>query len=456
MMTRVMALLYIGPAGRRRRLRLQSFVFAEGPLAMHSESTPIHATDADKLNLFGPRFKANAYDTYARLRAELPVYRRVNRRGDGATCFVTRYDDVAALLRDSQRLVKDVRNTMTSAERATRPEPPPLVGLLTRHMLNLDGEDHDRLRGLVNKAFTARMVEQMAPRIETLAHDLLDAIQRRGAADLIESFALPLPIVVIAELLGIPAQDRRRFRTWSNALVAPNADSARTSKKAARTHRLMTDLVAYLRDIFAARRAAPRDDLITSLLAAEEAGDVLHEDELFAMILLLIVVGHETTVNLIGNGVLALLQHPDELDRLRQDRTLLPTAVEEILRYDCPVERAPMRFAAEDVQVGDTLIRRGDAVSLVLGSANRDERHFAQADRFRIDRDPNRHLAFGLGSHYCLGAPLARLEGRIALDVLLDRLPDLALAVAPDELRWRTNPIMRGVQRLPIRWTPAR
>ena len=342
---------------------------------------------------------------------------------------------------------------MTVAERAALPEPPALLRLLSHHMLNLDGDDHDRLRGLVNKAFTARMVEQMHSRVETVAHELLHAIHHRGQADLIEAFALPLPIIVIAELLGIPAKDRHRFRAWSNALVAPTADISRTSKKAAKTRQLMADLVAYLRDIFAARRAHPADDLITSLLAAEEAGDVLSEDELFAMILLLIVVGHETTVNLIGNGVLALLQHPDQLARLRDDRGLLPTAVEEILRYDCPVERAPMRFAAADVLVGDTLIRRGDAVSLVLGSANRDERQFVDAGCFDISRDPNRHLAFGLGLHYCLGAPLARLEGRIALAALLDRLSNLALAVAPDALRWRTNPIMRGVQRLPIRWS---
>jgi cytochrome P450 len=422
---------------------------------MPTATTLTHAGDAARFDLFGPRFKANAYAVYARMRAEMPVYRRANRRGRGATCFVTRYDDVAALLLDSKRLVKDVRNTLTPPERAALPEPPSLVQLLSHHMLNLDGDDHDRLRGLVNKAFTARMVEQMAGRIETIAHDLLDAIHRRGEADLIDAFALPLPITVIAELLGIPAQDRRRFRAWSNALVAPNADDARTSKKAVKARHLMQDLVGYLREVFAARRARPRDDLISSLLAAEEAGDVLAEDELFAMILLLIVVGHETTVNLVGNGVLALLRHPDQYHRLLADRSLLPGAVEEILRYDCPVERAPMRFAAEDVRVGDTLIRRGDAVSLVLGSANRDERRFPRADRFDIRRDPNRHLAFGLGPHYCLGAPLARLEGRIALNALLDRLPNLALAVAPDALRWRANPIMRGVQRLPVCWAAS-
>jgi cytochrome P450 PksS len=420
---------------------------------MH-DSTDYQA-DAAKLELFGQRFRANAYAVYARLRAEQPVLRRSNQRGSSATCFVTRYDDVAALLRDSRRFVKDIRNTMTPGERAALPEPPPYLRLLSHHMLNLDGDDHNRLRGLVNKAFTTRIVEQLQGRIETIAHDLIDTVQRRGHADLIETFALPLPIIVIAELLGIPAKDRGRFRTWSHALVSPTTDITRPSKKAAATRRLMEDLVAYLRTVFAARRARPGDDLISLLLAAEEAGDVLSEEELYAMILLLIVVGHETTVNLIVNGVLALLQHPDQLLRLHGDRSLLPGAVEEMLRYDCPVERAPMRFAAEDVTVAGTRIRRGDAVSLVLGSANRDERQFAQADCFIIDRDPNRHLAFGLGLHYCLGAPLARLEGRIALAALLDRLPGLALDIAPEALRWRTNPIMRGLQRLPVRWTPG-
>ncbi|RIK44466.1 MAG: cytochrome P450 [Chloroflexi bacterium] len=404
-------------------------------------------------DLFGPRFKAQAYTVYAQMRQEMPVYRRANAGGAGATCFITTYDEAVAVLRDARRFVKDVRNTMTPAERAALPDQPPLLRLLSNHMLNLDPPDHTRLRGLVNKAFTARMVDQLQGRVEAVAHELLDRIQPQGQADLIDAFALPLPIIVIADLLGIPTRDRNRFRTWSNALVAPSADEARNAKKLAKSRQLMQDFIDYLRAVFAARRSRPCDDLVTSLLHAEEAGDVLSEEELFSMILLLVVVGHETTVNLIGNGTLALLQHPAAAAQLRGDPALLPLAIEEMLRYDSPVERAPMRFAAEDVQLREVLIRRGDAVSVVLGSANRDETAFPAAETFDIRRDPNRHLSFGLGIHYCLGAPLARLEGRVALAALLDRLPNLELAVAPESLRWRTHPIMRGVQRLPVRWS---
>jgi cytochrome P450 PksS len=406
-------------------------------------------------DLFGPRFKARAYTVYAQMRREMPVYRRANANGVGATCFVTTYEEAVAVLRDARRFVKDVRNAMSPAQRAALPDQPPLLRLLSNHMLNLDAPDHTRLRGLVNKAFTARMVDQLQGRIETVAHELLDRIQPQGQADLIDAFALPLPIIVIADLLGIPTRDRNRFRTWSNALVAPSADAARNAKKLAKSRQLMQDFIAYLREVFAARRKQPRDDLITSLLQAEEAGDVLSEQELFSMILLLVVVGHETTVNLIGNGTLALLQHPNAAAQIHAAPALLPSAIEEMLRYDSPVERAPMRFAAEDTQLADVLIRRGDTVSVVLGSANRDEMVFPAADSFDIHRDPNRHLSFGLGVHYCLGAPLARLEGRIAVAALLDRLANLELAVAPDSLRWRTHPIMRGVQRLPVRWPVA-
>lgn len=405
-----------------------------------------------KLELFGPRFRANAYAVYARMRAEMPVYRRVPTTGAGATVFVTRYDDCAAVLRDHKRFVKDVRNTLTPAERAAYREPPPLFRLLSHHMLNTDAPDHTRLRALVNKAFTTRMVERLQPQMTTIAHQFIDKMQRHPQADLIEEYAFPLPIIVIAELLGVPARDRNRFRAWSHALVVPTPDSARNEKKLAKARGQMEDFIAYLRAIFAARRAQPRDDLISSLLAAEEAGDVLSENELFAMILLLIVVGHETSINLIGNGALTLLHHPESWEQLRAERHHLPLAVEEMLRYDCPVERAPMRYAAEPVELAGVTIERGDAVSVVLGSANRDETQFPRADVFDMTRDPNRHLAFGLGSHYCLGAALARLEGRVAFDVLLDRLPKLTLACSPADLRWRTNPIMRGLQKLPVRW----
>lgn len=369
------------------------------------------------------------------------------------TWFITRYDDVAAILRDHVRFVKDFRHTLTPEVLAALPEEPPLLQLVSRHMLNMDPPDHTRLRALVNKAFTVPMIEQLAPRVQTIADALLAPVLNRGSMDLIEEFAFPLPLIVIAELLGVPPEDRNRFRAWSRALVAPSPDVARTVQKFAKAQQTMAEFVEYLRSICAARRRTPQNDLLTALLQVEDGGDTLSEDELFSMILLLVVVGHETSVNLIGNGMLALLQHPAALVRLRDDPAGIDRALDELLRYDCPVERAPMRFAAVDVEMHSRTIRRGDAVSLVLGAANRDPRVFAAPAEFDIDRTNNRHLAFGLGIHYCLGAALGRLEGRVAINTLLRGCPDLRLAVAPDALRWHANPIMRGVHRLPVAWS---
>jgi cytochrome P450 len=406
-----------------------------------------------KLDLFGPHFKTNPHPTYAQLRATQPVYRRDAANGK-SIWFVTRYDDVAALLRDHARFVKDVRNTLTPVERSAAPITPDLVNQLSNHMLNLDPPDHTRLRTLVNKAFTAGVVSQLSGRIGSIADTLLDKVQRQGHMDLIDDFAFPLPITVIAELLGIPARDRARFRSWSDAFITPSVNLGRGAKKYLKMRRRMEDFTGYLRQIFVERRAQPRADLISLLLGAEEAGDRLSEEELFSMMSLLIVAGHETAVNLIGNGVLALLLHPEQQALLQAQPALIESAVEEILRYEGPVERATMRFAAEDVPMADQLIRRGDAVSLVLAAADRDPAHFAAPDTFDITRHPNRHLGFGLGIHYCLGAPLARLEAKIALTTLLARLPTLRLAASAETLRWRTIPILRGLHHLPVRWEP--
>ena len=406
-----------------------------------------------KFDLFGPRFKANPYPTYAQMQKVAPVYRRLNADRTTAICFVTQYDDVATVLRDPERFVKDVRNTLLPEQRTHLHPEPELIRRLSNHMLNLDPPDHTRLRGLVNKAFTTHMVEQMQGRIQTIANGLLDKVAARDHMDLIEDYAFPLPIIVIAELLGIPPRDRNRFRSWSNALVSPSANSARNTRKLAKSRQLMEDFIAYLRRIFDQRRNDPRNDLITSLLQAEDAGDALNEEELFSMLLLLIVVGHETTVNLIGNGMLALLQHTHQMHALQANPGLLTSAVEEMIRYDGPVERAPMRFAAVDTEIHVGEIHRGDALSVVLAAANRDPAQFEKPDLFDITRTNNRHLGFGLGIHYCLGASLARLEGRIAIGTLLNRFPNLRLAKPVSTLRWRTNPIMRGVQHLPVVWT---
>jgi cytochrome P450 len=319
-------------------------------------------------------------------------------------------------------------------------------------MLNLDPPDHTRLRALVNKAFTGQVVTQLEARIQTIADGLLDRVHAKGSMDLIEDFAFPLPMIVIAELLGIPPRDRLRFRNWSTAFVTPSANLQRSAKKLAKAGQVMADFTRYMRQVFAERRQEPRNDLISRLLQAEENGDTLREEELFSMMILLIVAGHETTVNLIGNGMLALLQHPEQRALLQAHPTLLPAAIEEMIRYDGPVERATMRFATEDVPLGDQTIRRGDAVSLVLASADRDPAHFPNPDTFDITRENNRHLGFGLGIHYCLGSALARSEGQIAINTLLQRYPTLRLAAPPDQLKWRTIPILRGLHHLPVQW----
>jgi cytochrome P450 len=301
---------------------------------------------------------------------------------------------------------------------------------------------------LINKAFTSRMVNQMQDRVRQIAAELLAKVQDQGRMELIDDYAFPLPIIVIAEMLGVSTADRDRFRVWSDAFIGePESDEEMRG-----TTELMIEFTDYLRNIFTERRARPQDDLITALIEVEEAGDKLSEPELFSMVILLIVAGHETTVNLIGNGALALLQYPDQMAALKADPSLMPAAIEELLRYNGPVERSTPRWATEDVAIGGQTIRQGEMVMVVLGSANRDAAQFEQPADLDIQRRDNKHLAFGLGIHYCVGAPLARMEGRIALETLLDRLPNLRLAAPVDQLQWRTVPLIRGLKRLPVVW----
>jgi cytochrome P450 len=270
--------------------------------------------------------------------------------------------------------------------------------------------------------------------------------------DVIADYALPLAVEVIGELLGVGERDQHRLAGWSHVLVAPSANSARNEAKTAKLRRVMEDFVGYLQTLCEQRRRNPRPDLISSLLGAEEAGDRLSPEELYSMVLLIVVVGHETSVHQIGNAVYHLLLRPALWQQLRAEPARIPQAVEELIRYAGPVERATMRFAAEDIELHGHTIRRGDAVSLVLASAHRDEGAFACPHELQLERADNRHLGFGLGVHYCLGAPLARLEGRVALGALLQRLPAARLAVAPEQLKWHTNPILHGLRRLPVTW----
>lgn len=388
-------------------------------------------------------FKADPYPYYARLRAEAPVHRvRLPARQSG--WLVTRYDDVAALLKD-ERFVKDKAAALTAEQAAKQPWVPRVFRPLTRNMLDLDPPDHTRLRNLVHRAFTPRLVDRMRDRIQDLADDLLHAAEGRGGMDLIGDYALPIPTTIIAEMLGVPEGDRHRFHRWTRSIVA--ADPAGWGMLWAVPSALA--FLRYIRRLVAARRLAPRDDLLGSLVQAEEAGDQLSEDELVAMIFLLLIAGHETTVNLIGNGMLALLRNPDQLERLRAEPALIDSAVEELLRYDGPLATATERYAREDVALAGTVVPRGSLVYAVLASANRDERQFPSPDALDLARQPNRHLAFGLGPHYCLGAPLARMEGRTAIAALMRRLPALRLAVAPGALRWRRGLVLRGMEALP-------
>ena len=387
-------------------------------------------------------FKPRAHLFYSRLRREAPVF--AARLPGGQTAWlVTRYDDVAALLTDV-RFVKDRNNARTAAERRPGPWLPPIFRPLTRNMLDLDPPDHGRLRALVQKAFTPRLVEALGARVESIAESLL--AERRTGIDLIRDYALPIPTTVIAEMLGVPAADRSRFHRWSEGIVATTA----SPWSMLRATPSVIAFLRYIRRLVAKRRSNPRNDLVSALVAAEEAGDRLDEDELVAMIFLLLVAGHETTVNLIGNGALALLDNPAELERLRRAPSLAPSAVEELLRFDGPLETATERYAREDAEIAGVTIPRGSLVYAVLASANRDERRFPEPDRLDLARDPNRHLAFGLGIHYCLGAPLARLEGRIAFDVLLRRCPGLTLAVDRAALRWKRGAVLRGLRELPV------
>ena len=395
-------------------------------------------------DLASSRFKADPYPFYARLRAEAPVW-RTTLRDKRMAWIVTRYEDVAWVLKDD-RIAKDPLNAQDPEQLARQPWVPGFLKPLERNMLDVDEPDHRRLRTLVSKAFTPRLIERLRHRIERICQELLDDIERPGKAEFVRDYALPLPATVIAELLGIPASDHRKFHRWSNRIV-----SISSGRDVWRALPAALSFLRYLRKMVERRRTQPEDDLMSALVQAEEAGDKLGEDELLAMAFLLLVAGHETTVNLIASGTLALIEHPGQLDRLERDPSLIKPAVEELLRYTSPVEIATERYARQDLEVAGKVVPRGELVLAVLGSANRDERYFENPDTLDLTRDPNKHLAFGRGGvHHCLGAPLARMEGQIALTALLQRFPGLRLAVSPESLRWHRGLFLRGLESLPL------
>lgn len=402
--------------------------------------------------LFTWEFAGDPYPAYAWLREHAPVRWTVLPSGVGAW-LVTRYGDAREALADGRLSKNPVHHAGEAGARGKTGIPGERSADLMTHLLNIDPPDHTRLRRLVSKAFTPRRVAEFGPRVRELTDRFVDGFAEKGEAELIHDFAFPLPIYAICDLLGVPAEDQDDFRDWAGMMIrhggGPRGGVARAVKR----------MRAYLVELIHRKRGDLGDDLISGLIRASDHGEHLTENEAAAMAFILLFAGFETTVNLIGNGVHTLLRHPEQRAALqsslaRGEGALLETAVEELLRYDGPVELATWRYATSPLTIGGQRVAAGDPVLVVLAAADRDPDRFAEPATLDLARRDNPHLGYGHGIHYCLGAPLARLETRTALATLLTRLPDLRLAVEPDELRWRGGLIMRGLRTLPVAFTP--
>ncbi|MEN1936281.1 cytochrome P450 [Paenibacillus sp. 102] len=395
------------------------------------------------IQLASQEFKEDAYDIYKESRKSQPIL-FVNQSELGTEWLITRYEDALAFLKDS-RLKKNPENVFEKVEVN------PFLSVdngdyLTTHMLNSDPPDHNRLRSLVQKAFTPKMISQLDERIQHIADTLLDHAEQKRSLNLVNDYAFPLPINVISEMLGIPKEDQEKFRVWSHAVI----DSPETPEEIRETEMKLAEFITYLQYLVDIKRKNPKEDLVSALIQAESEGSKLSARELYSMIMLLIVAGHETTVNLITNTVLALLENPSQLQLLKEQPELIDSAIEEGLRYYSPVEVTTARWAAEPFMIHDQEIQKGDMVTISLASANRDENVFVNPEVFDITRKNNRHIAFGHGSHFCLGAPLARLEAKIAIATLLKRMPSIEIKGEREKIKWQGNYLMRSLEELPL------
>ncbi|PTL78897.1 cytochrome P450 [Vitiosangium sp. GDMCC 1.1324] len=370
--------------------------------------------------------------------------------------FITRYDDVIAALLDD-RISSDPRTAMTPEQQKKIPQVPEELRPISKSLISVDPPDHSRLRKLIQPSFTPRAMEPLRARIQRIAEDLLDAAERAAAErgesrpdrhmELIAEFAYPLPVTVISDMLGIPCEDRKMVRAWTEDLFGGNRGRGLMDPESRAKLREFTD---YLRRLFVAKRTQPADDMISQLLRIEEDGDKLNEEETLSTVFILYLAGHVTTVNLIGNGVYALLSHPEQLAKLKANPGLVKGMVEETLRYWGPVDFISRRIAKEDLDMAGTHIPKGEPMMVGLASANRDPARFSHPDVFDITRpDADKHVAFGKGIHICIGAPLARMEGQIAFETLFRRMPELRLAIPSEELRW-SNSFLRGFAKLPV------
>lgn len=384
-----------------------------------------------------PAFHANPYPFYHELRVTEPVYWAEMPPPLNGMWLCTRYADVASVLKEA-RLTKHRLDMMRAGE----------VTANQRSMLSEDPPDHTRLRSLVSQAFTPKRVQGLQSRIEEVTNHLIEQVAGQGGMDFVTAIAQPLPVIVIAELLGVPPEDRHEFQAWSNTVITGGDGARRTAERGKQSNAAILALDHYFRKLIEQRRREPRNDLISALIAARDVEERLNEEELLSTCRLLLIAGFETTVNLLSNGLLALLQHPEQRMLLQANPALVGSAVEEMLRYYSPVQRATYRGATETFMIGDKQIQPGEAVSAIIGAANRDPAVFPDPNRFDITRTPNPHLGFGLGIHFCLGAPLARLEGRVAFTTLLERLPGLQLL--KQEPDWSSNTFIRGLRSLAV------
>ena len=407
------------------------------PEASAPASTPQASPQAG--GALSSAFFNNPYPFLAYMRAAGPIHKIPNAFGR-EVWLITRFEEGVRVLKDP-RFSSQI--SMTAPEHL-RPLPQ-LRQLLKGQMISTDPPQHDRLRGLVAKAFTPRFIEGLRPRVQELADELIEKTLAAGKMDFIADFAFPLPIIVIAEMLGVPSDHRDQLRVWSSAIF-----DAISGDKSDATAARLEEFSEYIKGLIAIKRAQPDEALISQLAQVEEGGSRLDEQELLAMVVLLIFAGHETTVSLLGNGLLALFQHPEQLALLQREPERIPAAIEELLRYCGPVLSPGPRFATTEVELGGQVIRPGEPVMVVLASANRDLAQFSDPEELNVARELNRHLAFGHGIHYCLGAPLARLEAQVAFTTLFRRLPNLRLDADPKALTWRGNLTLRGLSSLPI------
>jgi cytochrome P450 len=400
-------------------------------------------------DLDSSEFLANPYPVFDRLRTSDPIFwSEAN-----SYWILTRYADIVTQIQNANLSSNRLRAHADRMPKEAKEYFRPFFTAVASWMLMVDPPDHTRLRGLVSKAFTPRVVENMRSLVQTLVDKMLDAVQEKGQMDVIADLANPLPATVIAYLLGVPGADHQQFKQWSDdvALALSGIDSGATREELHALYitaqKSLLELSAYFRERVVELRRQPQENLLSALVQAEEQGDRLTEDELFANCVLLMIAGHETTTNLIGNGMLALLQNPDKRALLKQNPDLIATAVEELLRYESPVQKMG-RIALADIQIGEKQIKQDQLVVLSFAAANRDPEVFASPNELDLARKPNRHLSFGHGLHYCVGAALARLEGQITINTVLSRMPKLRLAT--EKLEWHRNFTLRGLKSLPV------